>query len=173
MLNLVLFVAFVGDTQLCGEEHTKDLLEKLAKGGSYAEVLKRGSPKSPVQRPWMTPMRRLGIARADVELEFVWNGRLEKIRIREITYYRSYDSQPPISSWTTLRTIKLSGLDDMIRNQSWSNRAEEFARKQPETVPLGTSWRVTLTETLLDDPCLPDIQNVMPLLAYAKGSKEK
>jgi len=120
-----------------------------------AHELRGGRVGDGIRQPWMDLMKKEGIARVGVTIEFLWNAdtRVLDANATTINYYRRYTSrQGEVDSPTDLERFLNEGLEQQLRIAALDVARE----KMPEWMGASRGrLRGELTVILFDDECLP------------------
>jgi hypothetical protein len=68
------------------EQHIEKLIQLLQPGGDLREILQEGFRGDGVHHPWMDDMRRVGVKKALVLVNFSWKGQAADINPYRILF---------------------------------------------------------------------------------------
>lgn len=137
MKNILLIVALASMMQAQKEplkvpsdasEHIRHLIQILPEGSQVRTLLQEGMHGDGVRHAWMDEMKKLGIKRTLVLVDFAWRDRATDIRPDRILYFREYDSDcSQITDVNRLEEIRASGIaqelekfvQEKTRNMRW------------------------------------------------------
>lgn len=134
-------------------EHIRQLIQILPPNSQMRMLLQEGLHGDGVRHPWMDEMKRLGIKRALVLVDFAWRGHATDMRPDRILYFDKYDADcSQITDVKRLEEIAGSGIGQELETfveEKTSNRRWFYVDKKPHA-KRGTSWM-----ELFDDEWLP------------------
>jgi hypothetical protein len=144
-----------------GEEHVRAIIQSLPADSYLRRDLEQGARGSGFHHPWMDAMKRQGIKRAEVHLDFnvpfhvphLWAGRPGKFTAVRTLYFDNYDRDcSQITSPARLAALRESGLEQELQS---------YAREQAQNAPwfvfehLPSTSRGVSKIDLMDDEWLP------------------
>lgn len=144
-----------------GEEHVRSVMQMLPVSSDMRRSLEEGDRGAGIHYPWMDAMKRQGIKRAEVRLEFnvpfhiphIWSGRPGKFTAIRTLYFDKYDRDcSQVTSPERLAALRAGGLEQELQTY-----AKEQAQNAPwfvfEHIP--SASRGVSTIDLMDDEWLP------------------
>jgi len=156
------------------KERAKLVAQKLEENNFLRMAVEREEFGNCIYFAWMGEMRRLGIKQVAATLEFVWNDKIEKIEIKNISFldtYYKYDTK--VKDKKVLEQIEKTNLQkqfedailerarkhiqDLIESLK-DNYSSGLLKKEPKGRISGTIY-----QNLLDDETLPiliDMPNI-------------
>jgi hypothetical protein len=155
------------------EAHVRDVINSLDKFNSLRLSLEAGERGDGKHREWMDEMRSLGFKQANYALKFVWNRKLTKLAIVEVSYHpKYYQYDVRVTDPAVLQRIISSGLKRKLDAET-TERARNLI---PALIASDKSFSRALTDrraracgevsiNLLDDETLPAIVE-MPTIDF-------
>jgi len=150
-----------------GEEHVRSVVQMLPADSDMRRSLEQGERGAGIHHPLMDAMKRQGIKRAEVRLEFnvpfhiphIWPGRPGKFTAVRTLYFDKYDRDcAQVTSPERLAALRASGLEQELQNY-----AREQAQNAPwfifEHVPSASHGVSTID--LMDDEWLPRVPSFL------------
>lgn len=145
-----------------GEEHIHSVIQILPVSSDMRRSLEQGDRGAGIRYPWMDDMKRQGIKRAEVRLEFnvpfhiphIWSGRPGKFTAIRTLYFDKYDRDcSQVTSPERLAALRAGGLEQEL--QTYAKEQAQNASWFVFERPIPSASRGVSTVEMMDDEWLP------------------